>query len=1290
MALPTNSFRPKRYFRSKFREGKYLLAAEATDVQLETHDLLREFIKLSYGNVAVQTSWKPDQTNSTHVVIRPGSAWDSGIPFLMKSGTDPKVIQGILPTGCTLADLSAALSDVGGKILTVNGSLPNANYAIVIEATEEVVRPTGSGAVDGYLQGVNVGEETANKARLIYKIHVVLASDLTETPTFPLSVDNHFVNQIVVTPDNGVENFLISSVPITQDVNGADIRLTLDNSAGNLPFSTDAQEYINGVFIDSDGNEMTITSITTDDAGATVKLLLDREVNYNASLPKSGIPVITDGMPYRLVKRDFYISSLSGTPVGRHYFKIATFTGATGTITNLADTRTVSGVNTFGYDPNARLIGGGVLSWDLGANQLMWDGDFEVTYPGTTAKAIIDADPSFTIASDFDVAFFYLDRDATADYHPTLISTPKDLLPPSVDVYVLAERRAGRIYFPHNGSIGDGETGYLGAFGGAFNKDLSEQLIINSVTENQMDEVFAETFNSQDNVDLANTVGMTYQPFQKEYLATAGSRFVDYEGTVVPDSGTLAANDLWTKIGTQVQAVAGGLLTLTDGSVGDRIAYSRTESSLTPLAHNEVSMRLRLTANGGQGGDYFRLFIKDGASGKHFGLGIKSTGVDLINGSNTVLQSATPNTATFHEYRLVKIGNSTVQWYIDGVLQGVYKWSDISTGSSGASTIEWGTTTPTTSTVDVDFVRFNIYLSILQSQDIFRQSSAFYGATAIPDSSSPLWTKVDGAGGITASIVAGNLHIVDGQASNQLNYTRTESTLVRQGDAEIEMRVKIASGSSSFSKFGVRMQDGKKDVAAFVRNDAGQLKLGLYDAASGTLRSTEWDIDADEYVVIKLRKVKDTGYQLFIDGLIKDSNSYEEFTDVTALKQFAFGSFINAANYTADIDYVQYTLPGVGLMAGSPVHDFLTIVNSNDPFPKVWISTDNGKSWFESLENEHTSITNYDLAGANIIARIMLSTVDSVLTDYGVLYNKTNFDVEGQFRYVKYVAAGAETVVNLGYTYQPGSNELEVFYRPFGTGLTRKLTLDEDYTEPNQSSIEINFALFAGDIIEARNIFSTDPIVPPPVRFVGHNHDGSMGENDDIKPTSVTVTDMTASRVAVTDSSKKLSSATTTITEVNLLAGKTSIKNMTNWGATAWTPTGTWIASTTYTGQYRRVGDMLQCRVYMALSGAPTAATLNINLPAAHTIDTAKMLSTNNGVAINGEVTMRDVSTSTWWAGLVTYVSTTAVEIDVLTLSNHTGTVNIRFSQASEINPFTFATGDWVSVYFEVPVVEYA
>jgi len=458
MSLTNNTFKSKRYLRTKFREGKYLLSSEASDLQLESQELIKEFIKSSYGDFALDDAFKPDQTSSTQITIKPGFAWKDGLPFILKSGSDAKVILGNVPVGVTLTEVSASVGNKGGKRLVLSG-LANGSYSVVVEASEELVKPSGVGAVDTYLQGVNVGEETAVKSRLIYKLHVVLTSALTSTPTYPLASPNHYVNEIIITPTGG-SNFLTSSTDITQDLNGADRKIIINNSTANIPYGSEAQEYVGGLLIDSDGNEMVITSITTTDAGATVQILLDREVDYNSSNPKAGLPIITTSVPYKLVKADYYVTTTTGEPLGKSYWKLANFVFTAGAITSLTDLRHITAVNSFEKDLNIRLTGGGNISWSTGTNNLSWSSDLRLGMPGNTIGVIPTG--SVNLPTNGSVSYITLQRSNTGFISYTPAVATMDSLLNSAHIYVFAYRTDNRVYFPDNGSIGNGQTILLG------------------------------------------------------------------------------------------------------------------------------------------------------------------------------------------------------------------------------------------------------------------------------------------------------------------------------------------------------------------------------------------------------------------------------------------------------------------------------------------------------------------------------------------------------------------------------------------------------------------------------------------------------------------------------------------------------------------------------------------------------------------------------------------------------------------------------------------------------------
>ncbi len=134
----------------------------------------------------------------------------------------------------------------------------------------------------------------------------------------------------------------------------------------------------------------------------------------------------------------------------------------------------------------------------------------------------------------------------------------------------------------------------------------------------------------------------------------------------------------------------------------------------------------------------------------------------------------------------------------------------------------------------------------------------------------------------------------------------------------------------------------------------------------------------------------------------------------------------------------------------------------------------------------------------------------------------------------------------------------------------------------------------------------------------------------------------------------------------------------------SFTPTGTWSTNTTYTGLRRRIGDMEEFDIKVATAGAPTSATLSINLPV--TIDTTKLTSiqANAGQIPGGIGNACDLGVATYPVQ-VNYTSTTAVTIAYIN-GDGTSAFSAAVTQAA---PFTFGNTDFVHVHFSVPVVGY-
>jgi len=133
----------------------------------------------------------------------------------------------------------------------------------------------------------------------------------------------------------------------------------------------------------------------------------------------------------------------------------------------------------------------------------------------------------------------------------------------------------------------------------------------------------------------------------------------------------------------------------------------------------------------------------------------------------------------------------------------------------------------------------------------------------------------------------------------------------------------------------------------------------------------------------------------------------------------------------------------------------------------------------------------------------------------------------------------------------------------------------------------------------------------------------------------------------------------------------------------SFTPTGSWVANTTYTGQWRRVGDQAELKVRVATSGAPTSTTLVINLPAWAVIDTTKISNNTSDQAQFGFGAATDNGIATYPVGVYSNGSTTSVKVNAISAGG-------TYGGATAVNatvPFTFASGDMVDVTFSVPVV---
>lgn len=120
-----------------------------------------------------------------------------------------------------------------------------------------------------------------------------------------------------------------------------------------------------------------------------------------------------------------------------------------------------------------------------------------------------------------------------------------------------------------------------------------------------------------------------------------------------------------------------------------------------------------------------------------------------------------------------------------------------------------------------------------------------------------------------------------------------------------------------------------------------------------------------------------------------------------------------------------------------------------------------------------------------------------------------------------------------------------------------------------------------------------------------------------------------------------------------------------------YTPTGTWVTNTTYTGKWRRVGDTMEIRAYAALSGAPTGS-FTLRTPSQFTVDETKALLPTSGSY--GEAFA--YSGGSLYTGTVTYQGSSAINV----IGNSTGNI------WSATIPATFANTNYVHIHAFLPI----
>ncbi|MBK7892825.1 MAG: hypothetical protein IPJ84_19120 [Bdellovibrionales bacterium] len=132
----------------------------------------------------------------------------------------------------------------------------------------------------------------------------------------------------------------------------------------------------------------------------------------------------------------------------------------------------------------------------------------------------------------------------------------------------------------------------------------------------------------------------------------------------------------------------------------------------------------------------------------------------------------------------------------------------------------------------------------------------------------------------------------------------------------------------------------------------------------------------------------------------------------------------------------------------------------------------------------------------------------------------------------------------------------------------------------------------------------------------------------------------------------------------------------------SFTPTGSWSTNTTYQGKWRRDGDTMYVQIKVDVTGAPTSASLTVNIPSGYTIDTTK-LTASSVETVLGELTFYDSSATRTYPGQVLYNSTTSL----LARSMGGDEAYVYNGVLNQAAPQTFANGDSVTIKASFPIV---
>lgn len=127
--------------------------------------------------------------------------------------------------------------------------------------------------------------------------------------------------------------------------------------------------------------------------------------------------------------------------------------------------------------------------------------------------------------------------------------------------------------------------------------------------------------------------------------------------------------------------------------------------------------------------------------------------------------------------------------------------------------------------------------------------------------------------------------------------------------------------------------------------------------------------------------------------------------------------------------------------------------------------------------------------------------------------------------------------------------------------------------------------------------------------------------------------------------------------------------------------TGTFTTNTTYSGEWRRLGDSMEARIYISWGGASTTSFLGIDIPESLTIATDKIALTTSTNRALGDGSIVDLSLADTHILQGAYNNSSSVQFQHWDPSD-LSIANVNGSGS----PMTIASGDTASLRFSVPI----